>query len=481
VISNRGLARFDTTKYGAMAVYVQNPFNTMDQEIHANQFLIDVIHEAVLNYFPEEGAVSDTTDEADKAIVENARTNLQTSLQGYRGTRKEYIETPSITPKDVDTMSNELKNKKIPIPNVSHMEAIAELYRHAILMVNPDDKANLIKDAKIVAPVTTTTQSTAINEESEYKTFLAGYLSVNESVIKYVAPYYEVNKKKYLVFKDTTKFEVAEMFEMNNANKKTTESAPASLPNIGKDPIFDYSKVLSIDSVDEIVKELLTCMGIDIPTAYSDVLTLYARINNEYQVTVAIGDGNCLYHSFLHLSKTYRMCDDPTKRKLAVLFRINLAKNLRIIINKIQEKNLKEFFEEQFKEEQKMVGWPKWDNNASEPTYNEAFKLYPTDWVELDHGMAYNYLMFAFPIIFVTKTGNKFTDFQPTESISDTTNTYIYLWNTNGDVHFNIVTTTGNDPSPILIPATTIGGTNKKAKTRKPRIFKKWKSRRRRM
>ena len=492
------LGEFSNRKHLDMTAYMNLPFSdTMDQEIHANKFLIDVIHEAVITHFPAEGAVSDTTDDIDKKIVQDARENLKNSLQGYRGTRAEYIKPLETPPEKVGDMKTKLNKNEIlsNIPNVSHMEAIAELHRRAFLMVSDQDKEALIKASKIPIPSVKTTSTVVetlpTNPEStseKYIKFLANYLKLDTTKIIYENPYYQANSKKYLVFEGAKGLEVAEQIEIDSSTAKPASTTkPADLQDINE-PNFDYSQHLSINSVDEIVKTLLTAMNINTPTEYSSTLTaVKTNINPKYQVIQAIGDGNCFYHSFLHLSKTYRMCDQQTKRKLGVLFRINLAKNLKTIIDKIKENDTKQFFMNKLEAEQKNIGWPEWNETGeptySEPTYSEAFKLYPTNWVDFDDGMAYNYLMFAFPIIFVIKTGKNYESFEPTESTKDSnsTHTYIYLWNENNDVHFNIVTTTGDDPNPILSQPKAGGTTKKKVKTRKSRIFKKWKSRRQRM
>lgn len=152
LLKNKSLAGFDKNKYGAMTIYIQTPFMGMDQEIYENKFLIDAIHEAVIHYFPVDGAVSETTNKEDKEIVKNARDNLQKSLQGYIGTTKQPIITPA---KDklttIDDMKTELLNIRKEVinrlPNVLRLEAIAELHRHAFLTVSQKDVLEVIAHA----------------------------------------------------------------------------------------------------------------------------------------------------------------------------------------------------------------------------------------------------------------------------------------------------------------------------------------------
>ena len=150
-ISNVGLSGFSVVKHAAMSTYIGNPFNTMDREIYENKFLIDAIHEAVIHYFPKDGAISDTTDQEDKDIIQAARKNLQKSLNGYIGTtRKEYITAlndPLATIKDLDKKLKEIKKDVIDkLPNVLHLEAVAELHRRAFLTVDKKDALELIAD-----------------------------------------------------------------------------------------------------------------------------------------------------------------------------------------------------------------------------------------------------------------------------------------------------------------------------------------------
>jgi hypothetical protein len=146
-IKNVGFSGFPPGKHVYMSTYIQNPFNTMDRELYENKFLIDAIHEAVIQYFPIDGAVKDP-DEEDKTIVNTARNNLQKSLQGYRGSRSEYIEKPSENPANIGSMDLDTIKKTVDkLPNVLHMEAIAELHRRAFLTVDKKDALELIADA----------------------------------------------------------------------------------------------------------------------------------------------------------------------------------------------------------------------------------------------------------------------------------------------------------------------------------------------
>jgi hypothetical protein len=148
-IKNLGFSGFSELKHAAMTTYFENPFNTMDREIYENKILIDAIHEAVINYFPNDGAISTTTDEEDKKMVKEARVNLQKSLQGYVGKRNAYIEAPENPPTNIDDLKTKIDKikKKVILPNVLHLEAVSELHRHAFLTVDKKDALELIADA----------------------------------------------------------------------------------------------------------------------------------------------------------------------------------------------------------------------------------------------------------------------------------------------------------------------------------------------
>jgi hypothetical protein len=113
----------------------------MAKEMYENKPQIDFIHEMVIQYFPE-----DTVE-----IVKKARKNLQISLkEGYIGTKKAYIEETE-QPKDINALELKVKNDKTDIfdklPNVLHLEALAELHRHAFLSADKKDVLEVIANA----------------------------------------------------------------------------------------------------------------------------------------------------------------------------------------------------------------------------------------------------------------------------------------------------------------------------------------------
>jgi len=124
---------------------VKNPLgsNKMEKEMYENKPQIDFIHEAVIQYFPE-----DTVE-----IVKNARKNLQISLkEGYIGKRNSYIpelDTPLAKIDDLKTKIEDDKTKDIfdKQPNVLHLEAVAELHRRAFLSVDQKDALEVIAHA----------------------------------------------------------------------------------------------------------------------------------------------------------------------------------------------------------------------------------------------------------------------------------------------------------------------------------------------
>lgn len=156
-IPNIGISGFSKSKYIAMSEYgnignIKNLFNTIDREIYENKFLIDAIHETVIHYFPKDGAISNTTDQEDKDIIQAARKNLQKSLNGYIGTtRKEYITALNDPLEKIGDLDKKLKDIKTDVidklPNVLELEAVAELHRHAFLTVDKKDALELIADS----------------------------------------------------------------------------------------------------------------------------------------------------------------------------------------------------------------------------------------------------------------------------------------------------------------------------------------------
>lgn len=121
----------------------------MAKEMYENQPQIDFIHEAVIQYFPE-----DTVD-----IVNNARANLQISLkEGYIGTKKAYIEPLDNPLNDINALKLKIDTDKTNIfdklPNVLHLEAVAELHRHAFLSVDKKDVLQVIAIAHSIANTT---------------------------------------------------------------------------------------------------------------------------------------------------------------------------------------------------------------------------------------------------------------------------------------------------------------------------------------
>jgi len=106
----------------------------------------------IIQYFPKDGAVVDAKDGVE--IVNNARKNLQISLeQGYIGKRSAYIkelDENDILKEigDLVTKINEDKTKLFDkLPNIIHLEAVAELHRHAFLSVDQKDVLEVIAHA----------------------------------------------------------------------------------------------------------------------------------------------------------------------------------------------------------------------------------------------------------------------------------------------------------------------------------------------
>ena len=114
----------------------------MAKEMYENKPQIDFIHEMVIQYFPE-----DTVE-----IVKKARKNLQISLkEGYIGTKKAYIEETE-QPFDIADLKLKITDddrQKVfdKLPNVLHLEAVAELHRHAFLSADKKDVLEVIANA----------------------------------------------------------------------------------------------------------------------------------------------------------------------------------------------------------------------------------------------------------------------------------------------------------------------------------------------
>ena len=179
-------------EYNEMLNYAEllTPFgkDKMEKEIYENKPQIDFIHEAVIQYFPKEGAVS---VKADNKIIQEARKNLQTSLeQGYIGERNSYIEPLTNPPDNIGKI--EIKKDVFDkLPNVLHLEAVAELHRRAFLTVDKKDALELIanhkqppnpKEYKSTDTLTTKTLYVK-NDNNEY---MVSSIQLNEKFEKYV-------------------------------------------------------------------------------------------------------------------------------------------------------------------------------------------------------------------------------------------------------------------------------------------------------
>ncbi len=101
-------------------------------KIYENKFLLDAIHEAVILYFPKQDGVEMGTI---NTLIQNVRNDLIKSLDGYVGTRTRHITPPDIKDQpdkitDLETVITAIKGQFVNLPNVLHLEAVAELHRH---------------------------------------------------------------------------------------------------------------------------------------------------------------------------------------------------------------------------------------------------------------------------------------------------------------------------------------------------------------
>jgi hypothetical protein len=100
----------------------------------------------VIQYFPKRQSTI-----REVGLVNNARANLQISLkEGYIGTKKAYIEETE-QPFDIAELKLKITDDKQKVfdklPNVLHLEAVAELHRHAFLSADKKDVLEVIANA----------------------------------------------------------------------------------------------------------------------------------------------------------------------------------------------------------------------------------------------------------------------------------------------------------------------------------------------
>jgi hypothetical protein len=402
-IKNVGFSGFPPGKHVYMSTYIQNPFNTIDRELYENKFLIDAIHEAVIQYFPIDGAVKDP-DEEDKTIVNTARNNLQKSLQGYRGSRSEYIEKPSENPANIGSMDLDTIKKTVDkLPNVLHMEAIAELHRRAFLMVNPDDRKQLMENAKISIPSSLTP------------------VVVPDVITAYTAQKEGFDKNRKFKLVDVTSdgtclsasILFVENFKGNVNNGDDITNALNYIRNNNNEQIMDFIQQfvegMKINDITKISPENQLSYNAFIATTHPDKID-----SNPTQKLV--DEYNAFLDSYVN-NKEWQTLE------IIGLPVANLLKKQIIVVVKEKRINDQYLISSKF---------PSDDNNQ----FND--KIY------LEYNGETHYQALLPMGEFETTTENKKTEL---------TNMY----------------------------STSKGGSTKKVKTRKPRIFKKWKSRRRKM
>lgn len=346
------------------------------------------------------------------------------------------------------------------------MEAIAELHRRAFLMVNPDDKDKLTANVQIQSSSSATQPSVTPTVDMYDKEIK--YLQENHpnSTITHDKDYiFSVDKEKYLVSNNKGVFE-ADII-------KDTEIKETEILN------FDLKEAQknTVKYIDDLIQQFLKMIPdsvIDKPLTDSII-----EINNNYSIYPAIGDGNCSLHCVLHLSKTYQTCDTDTKITLCDMFRVYIAMYAYDSIQKIKSTPPILVLNDNDK---KNIGWPKNWSQPNPPTFKQAVELKPRESLDtkiVDHKLFVE-LLFNIKSHVILVTDDIETKLNNIlENLEDKIN--IAMYNRNGD-HFDIVMTNGDNPTPILAQPKAGGGTTKKkVKTRKSRIFKKWKSRRRRM
>lgn len=464
-------------QYAEMRKYVEilNVFRGADKmakEMYENKFLIDTIHEAVIQYFPANDAVS-----KDNNIIQTARANLQKSLkQGYIGTtRSEYIKPLDSQLTNIAALKGEIDKIKTNVfdnlPNVLHLEAIAELHRRAFLTVSEQDR----NDLEVIAQYKSTPPSNPPQKSS------GPPLSVKQSLpstgLEKSAPqsYGGGKEENYGKKKDGTGIDPdnwpTTIIELNGWIKKQPE----------------YAKDSSQPTLKGDKKYVKTSIG-------------YPNIENEVKIYDTIGDGTCLLHAiFMVTCEAYR----TTQNKEIICNRFRTEKFGLLPytyggndINKTTNENI-------------------YDRSRGENGDGKKDGKYI--WLTDDDAKAFCMFFNINLYIFGGKNGDRSND------IIDGDN-YYFIYNSDG-VHFEGMSTTNDEwtvvdgrkegavkwdsadfkndgeatefiTNILNLPNICVekwriyaavkttasgGGTNKKLKTRKPRIFKKWKSRRRRM
>jgi hypothetical protein len=175
----RKYAELLSVKFGA---------DKMEKEIYENKPQIDLIHEAVIQYFPIDGATT-----KDKEIVNNARENLQMSLkEGYIGKRNSYIKPTEQQPAKIGAIQSNIDTIKEvfdKLPNVLHLEAVAELHRRAFLSVDQKDALEVIANAHSpptndYKPTTPTTKTLYVKKDINQ--YMVSSIQMNTEFEKYV-------------------------------------------------------------------------------------------------------------------------------------------------------------------------------------------------------------------------------------------------------------------------------------------------------
>ena len=434
-----------------------------------NKKTLDVIHELVITYLPDDYFASIGNTQ----FKTNVNDNLLKSLKLYL--KNNPTITPTKKPSNIADVTPQLiKNRASRyIYDEDKILAVAAFY----------DEAHNVDKEKAILSVAYAYEKKQ-KQISELFDGHIKYLSKKlngKPVTHYKDSLFREGNTVYLVYQTTDKDEYKdeEQFELDNETKKITQLDPSTkqvdeqliangiqkikMTNNGSIANTNHtSSSTIIKYADSIVEMLIKSMGKSVPSGNTNIPFIIIDQSTS-AVYYTIGDGNCFYHALLHLSTIYQMCDRKLKQQVCYLFRAFLAKNVKKITNTPDYDNATI----------KQIGWPDW-TKTEYPTYDECLKLQTSSWIEYDTSWIPNICAQLFGVgINIVKVFPSPTQFEGIKNDK----LQIYMYNPH-DLHFSIIMkppSTGSDiPSPFFADTLAITG----GKTRKPRIFKKRKTHR---
>ena len=468
-----GLSDSDSIMMDEMLKYVDAPtvsdLKSKQKELESNTLTnkktLDVIHELVITYLPDDYF-------KDKKFTTKVNDNLLKSLKLYL--KNNPTITPTKKPSNIADVTPQLiKNRASRyIYDEDKMLAVAAFY----------DEAHNVDKEKAILSVAYAYEKKQ-KQISELFDGHIKYLSKKlngKPVTHYKDSLFREGNTVYLVYQiNKDEYEHQEQFELENETKKITQLDPSTkqvdeqliangiqkIKNTNNGSIANTNHTSSstiIKYADSIVEMLIKSMGKSVPSGNTNIPFIIIDQSTS-AVYDTIGDGNCFYHALLHLSTIYQMCDRKLKQQVCYLFRAFLAKNVKEITNTPNYDNATI----------KQIGWPDW-TKTGEPTYDECLQLQTSTWINDDTSWIGNICAQLFGVgINIVKVFPSPTQFEGIKNDK----LQIYMYNPH-DLHFSIIMkppSTGSDiPSPFFADTLAITG----GKTRKPRIFKKRKTHR---